>query len=845
MKKFDFKKILPHIIAVVIFLIVSVIYCKPALEGKVVLQPDIQGWRGMAQQSMEFHDKEGYYPLWTNSMFSGMPAYQIAFDARTKMQVGYLDSVIKLGLPKPISFFFLACICFYFLCVVAGANPWIGVMGALSYAYCSFNGVIVAVGHDSQMFSIGYAPAVLAGLLLLFRKHYWTGFAVTAFFSLMLIGQNHIQIVYYTLIMAGFMTIAFCIKSFREKLLRDALKAAGLGLLAALLGLAANAVTMLPTYDYAKESTRGGRSELTTTESAKNNTKGGLNKEEAFRWSYGFGETFTFILADLYGGGSGNTQLDENSDFAQKLAEIGAAPETAAQYANASAYWGDQPSTAGPVYLGAIVCFLFIFGLFYVKGWQKWWMLAASLFGIMLAWGANLQGINYFLFDHMPLYNKFRAVTMSLVIPQLCFSFLGVLAVEKLIRETDLSIAKKSLKNAVYLTGAIILFLAAFYFTASFSGPNDSQLKDNFKQSMLQQIPQGQQAPPQLEQKAEAFSSQLISSLHDDRQSMMGGDLMKSIILIGLAGLFIWLFVRKKINPLLLSVALILLTTIDLLNTSSRYLNASKFVEDTDFESVFAPSPADQQILNDPDHNKFRVFNQTASNPFYSDSRTSYHHNSIGGYHPAMLGLYNDIITEQLAKGNMEVYNMLNTKYIIVQNPQTGQPSAQLNPGALGNAWFVKGIRFVPDANAEMAALNNTNLGDTAIVEEIFKSKIPSNLGADSSASITMTENLNDVVKYTYRAASPRFAVLSEVYYPAGWNAYLDGKKVDYVKTNYVLRGLALPAGNHNLEFRFEPKSFTTGRTITIIANILVLLSMIAAVIFYFKRRPEPNKHLL
>ena len=371
MKNFNFKKILPHIIAVVIFLIVSVVYCKPALEGKVVLQQDIQGWRGMSQQSVEFNEKNGYYPLWTNSMYSGMPAYQIFLDARTHVLVGYLGSVLTLGLPKPMSFFFLACICFYFFCIVVGANPWTGIMGALSYAYCTFDPILVAVGHDTEIISIGYLPAVLAGILLLFQKRYWTGFAVTALSAALLIGQNHLQMVYYTLIISAIMSVCFIVKSYKEKQISIALKSLSLALIAGILGLACSAVTIMPTYEYAKESTRGGRSELTSPKNDENKTKGGLDKSEAFRWSYGLGETFTFMIPDLYGGGSRNKELNSSSKFVEKLTEVGVPEESAIQTGAYSTYWGDQPSTAGPVYLGAVICFLFIFGIFFVKSWHK------------------------------------------------------------------------------------------------------------------------------------------------------------------------------------------------------------------------------------------------------------------------------------------------------------------------------------------------------------------------------------------------------------------------------------------------------------------------------------------
>ncbi|HEY5405623.1 MAG TPA: hypothetical protein VIJ92_00985 [Ginsengibacter sp.] len=844
MKNFNFKKILPHIIAIVVFLIVAVIYCKPALQGKVVSQHDIQGWRGMSQQSVEFHDKYGYYPLWTNSMFGGMPAYQIAFDSRTKLQVGYLDNILKLGLPNPISFFFLACICFYFLCIVVGVSPWVGILGGLAYSYSTFDPIIVAVGHNTQMLSIGYMPAVLAGLVLLFQKKYWTGFAVTAFFSALLIGQNHLQMIYYTLIIAAIMSIAFLVKSYREKQLGVAFKSAGLALIAGVLGLACNAVTMMPTYEYAKESMRGGRSELTIPGQTGNKTKGGLDKDYAFNYSLGIPEVMTFIVPGLYGGSNGGDEYTTSSKFVEKFSGIGVPEENALQYANAYSYWGDQPTTSGPVYLGAIICLLFIFGLVYVKSWHKWWIVAATVLGILLAWGSNFQAFNYFLFDHLPFYNKFRAPTMGLVIPQLCLPLLAVLAVDKLVSEQiDYAEAWKKIKLTGIITGIILVLLAGFYFTASFSGKSDKSLKENFKQSLLQQVPQGQQPTPQMEQQAEDVSRGLMGALQTDRKDLMGGDLLRSIILMGVAFAIIALFVKKKFSPVIVIVSLIVLSGYDLLGIDTRYLNSNNFVEDTDFESAFNPTEADLQIMKDPDHANFRVFNTTVD-PF-NDASTSYHHNSVGGYHPAKLGLYNDIITYQLAKKNMQVFDMLNTKYFIVQNPQTGKPVAQLNPDAFGNAWLAKGIKYVDNANEEMNALDSTDLKDTAVVDKRYQSQIKQPPVPDSSAYIKLKQNLNDKIDYTFHSATPQFAVLSEVYYPLGWDAFIDGKKADYVKTDYVLRGMYVPAGDHEIEFRFEPKSVSTGRSITIISNIIVFLSMIVALVFYIRRKQKPDADVL
>lgn len=837
--KIDFKKILPHLIAVAIFLVVAIVYCKPALEGKVVYQPDVQGWRGMSQQSVEFHDKYGYYPLWVKSMFSGMPGYQIYLDGKNKIQVGYLDSILSLGLPKPISYFFLACICFYFLSIVAGAGSWVGILGSLVYAYSTFNAIIIAVGHNTQMASLCYMPAVLAGLLLLFQKKYWIGFAVTALFSALLIGQDHIQIVYYTLIIAGFMTIAFLVKSYKTNNFIAAIKSAFLGIAAASLGLGCSAVLMLPTSEYAKESSRGGRSELTSAKDSTNKTKGGLDKSAAFRWSYGIAETFTFMVPGLYGGGNMGKQFNSSSKFVEKLSEAGVPEDNAIQMSNGYSYWGEQPSTSGPVYLGAIVCFLFIFGMCYLRSWHKWWILGVSIFGVLLAWGSNMKGINYFIFDHLPIYNKFRAVTMSLVIPQFCFAFMSVLTVKSLLTETDWPLVWKKLRLSVIVTGTILVLICAFYFTAGFSGTRDKDLKEQFKQGMMQQVPQGQQPSEQLLQHAEQFGREAITALKSDRKDLMGSDLLRSIILIALAVVLIGLFIKRKIKPAFLIAGLIILSGFDLISIDKRYFSEESFVEDSDFESAFVPSEADQQIMRDPDHENFRVLDQTSGNPFM-DSRPSYHHNSVGGYHAALLGLYEDLIQNQLEKGNMKVYNMLNTKYFIVENPATRKPVAQLNPEAYGNCWLVKGIKWVNNPNEEMSALDNTDLKDTAVIEKKFQSMIGQQPEPDSTASIKLIKNMNDDMRYSYNSVKPQFAVFSEIYYPLGWDAYIDGNKTNYVKVNYALRGLPLPAGKHEIEFRFEPKSYSTGRTISILSNILVILSIIAAIFISVKRSNKP-----
>ncbi len=839
MKKIDFKKLLPHIVAVALFLLVAVIFCKPTLEGKVLNQHDTIGWRGMAQQSYEVKEKTGHFPLWTNSMFGGMPAYQIAFDPQTKVNIAYVDKIISLGLPAPISFFFLACLCFYILCIVAGANPWMSILGAIGYAYATYDPIIVSVGHNTKMLSLAYAPMIFAGLILLFNKKYLTGFAVTALFSSILISQNHLQIVYYTLLTAGIFVIAYFVKAFKDKEMPHALKASALGLAAGLLGLATCAVTMMPTFEYAKESMRGGISQLTIEKDSTNNkTKGGLDKDYALRWSFGKMETFTLMVPGLYGGSNGGKEHTSNSKMVEKFAELGVPEENAMGAVNGYSYWGGMSSmsetTSGPAYLGAIMCFLFIFSLVYIKGWHKWWVIAASVIGILLAWGSSLKGFNYLMLDYLPYYSKFRAPSMAMVIPQFCFAFLSVLALSKLVdEEKDWTAAWKKFKLSVIITGAVLLILGMFYFSADYTGKGDADLRKNFKESFSRSAP-GQPVPPQLEQQADEASRGLMSALREDRKSKAGSDLLRSFLFIAFAVVLLGLFVKKKINALVLSIGLILLSGYDLISVDKRYMSYENYREAEDIDGNFIPSQADAQILSDPDHANVRVFNTTGS--FTNESLTSYHHNSIGGYHPAKLGLYQDLITHQIAKNNINVLNMLNTKYVIVQD-QNGRPMAQVNPGAYGNCWLVKGIKFVNTPDEEMLALDSTDLKDTAVLNNSFKATVKQLPQYDSAAFIKLKERQNDKITYDFSAATPQFAVLSEIYYSAGWNAFIDGQKTNYAKVNYVLRGLFVPAGKHSIEFRFEPKSFTTGRTITIWSTILIYLLVIAAAVVYFRKK--------
>ena len=834
MKSPILKKSLPHLIAVAVFLVVAVVYCRPALEGKVVFQSDMLQWKGMAQQSMEYKEKFGHYPLWSESAFGGMPAYTIAMDA-SKLSIMYLSNVLTLGLPQPISFFFLACICFYILLAVLRVNPWIGILASLAYAYSSYDPVIIATGHVTKMWALAYAPGVIAGLLLLFRRQYLSGTALLTLFFAFQLGTQHLQVVYYTLLSMGLLALFFAVHSIREGRAKELMLSLGLAAVAGLIAFGTSTLGTIPVQEYSKETMRGGRTELTSGTS-KQESGNGLSKDYAFQWSYGIGETLTLAVPDIYGGGSGGKEIGDNSKFADRLTQEFSVPEEQGlQYANGSAYWGAQPFTSGPVYLGAVICFLFIFGCIYLKGWQKWWLLSVVVVGILLSWGKNFSSLNYFLFDHFPYYNKFRAPAMALIMPQLAFPLLAALGLNELLTRGDSrELLWKKFKTTAVATGGLLAILVVFYFSADYQGARDGDLKERFVQGKMQQLSQGRQAGADVQQQAVATGNNLLKALQADRQSIYGSDLLRTILLVAAAATLLGLFIRSKIKPVVLLAGLIVLSTYDLVAVSTRYLSQDSYTDEADFEASLAPTPADQQIRNDPEKN-FRVLDKTSQGPF-EDARASNFHNSLGGYSPAKLGLYQDLIENQLSKGNLQVYNMLNTKYVIERDQRSGQPVAELNSAAFGPCWLVKAVHYVKDGNEEMKALDSINVRDTAIIQQRFSALVKAPPVPDSTASIRLKENLNDKLTYRFSAKSNQFAVFSEIYYDKGWNAFVDGSKADYCRVDYVLRGMSIPAGEHTIEFRFEPSSFRLGSTVSTWSSILAYLLLIAAAIGLWKK---------
>src|SRR5579859_2256297 len=555
------KKALPHLIAIAVFLVVAVVYCRPALEGKVVYQSDMLYWKGMAQQSIEFKEKHGHYPLWTESAFGGMPAYTIAMDGKSVISINYLGYVLTLGLPQPINFFFLACICFYILCAVLRLDPWVGILASLAYAYSTYDPVIIVTGHVTKMWAIGYMPGVVAGLLLLFRRRYLAGTALLTLFFALQLGSQHLQLVYYTVLIMGLLTLFQAVNSVREGKVKDLLFALGLAVAAGLAGFATSTLGTLPVEEYSKETMRGGRTELTSGAS-KLESRNGLSKDYAFQWSYGISETLTLAVPGIYGGGISGKEIGNNSKFADQLAQEFSVPEDQGlQYANSSAYWGAQPFTSGPVYFGAVICFLFFFGLVYCKGWPKWWLLGVTVLGIVLSWGKNFSALNYFLFDHFPYYNKFRAPSTALVMPQLAFPLLAALGLNELLGSDDpRAVLWKKLRTAAIATGALLVLLTGFYFTADYKGAGDTSIKERFVQGKMQQLSQGRQAGADVQQQAVSTGNALLKALQADRQSIYGSDLVRTIVFIALAAVLLGLFIRGRIRSFILLAGLTVLS---------------------------------------------------------------------------------------------------------------------------------------------------------------------------------------------------------------------------------------------------------------------------------------------
>lgn len=839
MQRAWYRPFIPHAVAVGVFLIIAVVFCKPAFEHKTLASADTAGWKAMAQNSFQYKETHGHFPLWTESLFSGMPAYQIAMDAPAFSPQYLIYNILTLGLPKPANFFFLGCICFYFLALALRINPYVGIITALAYAYSTYNPSILVVGHETKMQAIAIMPAFLASLLWLFEKKYWLGVAALSLFSALFIAANHPQIVYYGLIAAAFMTFAYLIRWINQKDYRHIALVAALGAAGGLIGVACNAVVTLTTMDYAKASLRNG-SDLATPGGAVTTT--GLSQDYALSYSMYKAEAFTLIVPKIFGGGNFDAQITQ--DDSKTVTALQNMPPQAGRILQQfmRSYWGGIGGTAGPAYAGAVICLLALLGFFLLDGKHKWWILAAAIFTILMSWGAYFAGFNGFLLKALPGYNKFRAPSVTIVVPTLLLCILAALCLNRLLGMTaaERTGAWKQYKKGLYLTGAVFVVLFLLYGTFDYTGDSDK--------SVLQYTANW---PAQ----AQEYPRTFLHALREDRQGLFLGSLLRSLAYIAIAAAVGALWIKGKLKPLLALGLIGGLAVIDIIALDTQYLNADQFQDEEEAQTPFQPTAADQQILADKSY--YRVFDlREGLENITNTGPAPYFHRSITGYHPAKLSIYQDLIENQLYKypNCLPVLNMLNTKYLLLP-AGNGRDSAALNRDALGAAWLVRGIRYAPTPRALMDAFTGLDTKDTALLFTADEGKIPANailpssgaspatsasaaapattavattdLVAAASDSIWLEKNDNDEMLYHSTTKTPRFAVFSEVYYDRGWHAYIDNAEVPILRTDYVLRGLVLPAGTHSIRFVFHPASYYTGQAIQIAAGILLLTLLI------------------
>ncbi|MDD4576118.1 MAG: hypothetical protein PHI36_06800 [Bacteroidales bacterium] len=800
------KKTLYHAMAIAIFLAISFAYFNPVLQNKELVQSDMINVEGMAKELKDHQEKTGEYAQWTNSMFGGMPAYQI-YSAPPSNIYFYLGQTVQKPFPyMSLAIILMSLISFYILLSILGVSPWLSIIGAFTFAFCSYNFIIIEAGHITKAYAIATLPLVVAGFVSVFsNKKLLAGGLLLAVGLGINIAQSHFQITYYLFMaMALYVLIEF-IYSIKEKTLPRFGKSLAITIVATILAILPNLHELYKTYDYGKESMRG-PSELTLDNSRNTN---GLDKDYAFSWSYGKMETFTLFIPGFYGNSS-HYELSKNSNLYKELVSKGVPEGNARESIQAvPAYWGAQPFTSGPVYVGAIVVFLFVLGLIIVKNKFKWWLLAITILGIVLSWGKNLPGINYLFFDFFPGYNKFRTVSMILVIPSFSIVLLGILALKEFIAQ---KLSKEELKKALIISGGFTAGIAALF---ALLGGGMFDFIGSSDQTML----------------ANGFPQWYLDALVADRISMLRGDAFRSFVLIILSAGGLWLYNLKKVNLKTLLISISILMFIDLWTVNKRFLNDDDFVPKRKIANSNRPSENDLMILEDKDLS-YRVFN-IAGNPF-NDSRTSYFHKSIGGYHGAKLRRYQEVIESQFSNGiNVQVLNMLNTRYFIAPS-QDGRPVVQRNVSALGNAWFVDTLIMAKNADEEMQKLGKINTSTTAVVDQRFEKLTKDwSQSKDSLSNIKLVEYKPDYLKYEVDAQQNELLVFSEIYYPKYWESTIDGQDAAHFRANYILRSMIVPKGKHIVEFKFKPDAWNLAERISFWSSVIIGL----LIVFYLVHR--------
>ena len=816
------KKYLPHILAIVAFLVITMIYFSPLIGGKELRQSDINNWKGMSKEILDFKDKTGESTYWTNSMFAGMPAYQISAEYSASL-IQYIDKIIMLGLPLPANYVFLFMAGFYFLLITMKIDKRIAIVGAVAFAFSSYFFLFIVTGHNSKAHAIGYMAPVIAGIIMAYRGRLIVGAAITALALALELYANHLQITYYLMLLVILLVLSEFYSSIKEKKVSGFIKASSLLAVAAGLAVLSNITNLWATQEYGKYSTRG-PSELMAD---KENQTTGLDRDYITDWSYGIGESLTLLIPDFKGGAS--EPIGRNNKDALKDVD----PNFKQYITNFGAYFGDQPFTGGPLYIGAIVILLFVIGIFVVKGPVKWWLLIATALSLMLSWGHNFMSFTNLFLDFVPGYDKFRAVTTILVLAELAIPLLAIITLNKMV--TEKNFYKENKKMLMYAMGIVIGLTLLITITPS-------TFTSFYTPQEYEQVGQSVKDQPNSQELLNSF----FEAVSTARQHILVSDAIRSLLFLILAGSLIWGFLRYRFKNEVFIYGLLALIIMDLVTVDRRYLSSDDFVNKSANVIPFPKSVANEIIQQDTTKS-YRVLNIAAST--FNDAATSYYHQSLGGYHGAKLKRYKELIDYNIApeittiktvfqKGdssgldlvyNQPAINMLNAKYIIVK---ADQPPLE-NSGALGNAWFVSSIKMVANADSEIAAMSNFNPGNTVIVDERFKDKINgfSFNTQDSTAQIVLTDYKPNHLTYKFSGKSEQLAVFSEIYYDKGWNAYIDGKLSDYFRANYVLRAMRLPAGEHTIEYKFEPSVVINGEKIAFAGSIFILLLCAAAIV--------------
>ena len=796
----NFKKYMPHLLACLAFLFMMLLYFSPYFFGKTLSQGDITESIG-ALKEINQYKQNGESILWSNSSFSGMP-----FWSSSELNIfKWIHNIFRVIAPLPILLMFLAFIGFYILLTTFRVKPWLAFAGATAYALSSFNMISILAGHANKVYDMVYMAPLLAGIFLVYKGKYLKGALLTIFTLGMEIFYNHIQINYYLLIMILGIAIAELIVAIREDKIKAFTRASLILVGSAIIAISANITSLWSLAEYAESSTRGG-SELTSKKTEGN----GLDKDYAFSWSLGKLETATLFIPYFYGGGS-SENLGEKSNSYKELISHGVPRQQAKSYVkNFPTYWGSQPFTVGPVYVGAIVFYLFVLALFLFKGRIKWWALSLTVLSIVLAWGKNFEIVSDFFFYYVPLYNKFRSVTMILVIAELTMPFLAILTLSKILEgEYDKPTLKKAVLKSLYICGGFAVAMLLFGTTLfDFSNPNDT---------------------------SRGLPDWILSALREDRIHLFKVDAMRSLFFVVVSAGLIWAYSIQKIKLKWVYLSFILLIIIDMWPVNKRYINESSYVEKiTETKQNFPLTKTEKKIL-DSDSSTYRVLSFLHGNPF-SESKTSYYHKSVGGYSAIKLGRYQELIEAYLSKNHMPVLNMLNTKYFFMPNEKGGEPLVQQNPNAMGNAWFVKEIQLVGNADEELAALSNLKPAEVAYVDQRFSNEVNGALTFTAEGAIELTNYHPENMEYFTSSKSQQFVLFSEIYYQPGWQAYIDGIPAPHVRADYVLRGMLVPEGEHKIVFKFNPNSYSIGDKIGISASVLIIIMVLFSLFWYYKK---------